>query len=160
MILTADPVELCQVHLDSAGDAEMAKEEALDTPGRTLAIASLKQVVCHCSFCGRDQLKVKAVVAGPAVFICNKCIGICQKTLDEHAKSGKAETPKVRYGATLLDLPTKNLCSALVSQEKAIERVRSQMQTTVEILRSRNVSWSVIGEALGVSRQAAWERFS
>ena len=26
--------------------------------------------------------------------------------------------------------------------------------------RERNVSWAKIGEALGVSRQAAWERFS
>ena len=27
------------------------------------------------------------------------------------------------------------------------------------VLRKRDVSWQKIGEALGVSRQAAWERF-
>ncbi len=30
----------------------------------------------------------------------------------------------------------------------------------VDLLRSRNVSWAEIGRTLGVSRQAAWERFS
>jgi hypothetical protein len=28
------------------------------------------------------------------------------------------------------------------------------------MLRTRGVSWTRIGEALGVSKQAAWERFS
>ena len=27
-------------------------------------------------------------------------------------------------------------------------------------VRGRKVSWALIGEAMGVSRQAAWERFS
>jgi ATP-dependent Clp protease ATP-binding subunit ClpX len=30
----------------------------------------------------------------------------------------------------------------------------------VDLLRSRHVSWAEIGRALGVSRQAAWERFA
>jgi len=29
----------------------------------------------------------------------------------------------------------------------------------VDVLRQREVSWARIGDALGVSRQAAWERF-
>ena len=36
----------------------------------------------------------------------------------------------------------------------------NQLQTVVEELRGREVSWARIGEALGVSRQSAWERFS
>ena len=31
---------------------------------------------------------------------------------------------------------------------------------TIDILRKRDVSWQQIGDALGTSRQAAWERFS
>ena len=33
------------------------------------------------------------------------------------------------------------------------------MQDIVDLLRERDISWSAIGEALGVSRQAAWKRF-
>jgi hypothetical protein len=32
--------------------------------------------------------------------------------------------------------------------------------TLVDLLRGRGVAWSVIGEALGVTRQSASERFS
>jgi biotin operon repressor len=34
------------------------------------------------------------------------------------------------------------------------------LQSQVETLRRRGVSWDAIGRALGTSRQAAWERFS
>jgi len=30
----------------------------------------------------------------------------------------------------------------------------------VDVLRGRGISWTRIGETLGVSKQAAWERFS
>jgi ATP-dependent Clp protease ATP-binding subunit ClpX len=36
----------------------------------------------------------------------------------------------------------------------------SVLQAQVDTLRKREVSWAEIGEALGISRQAAWERFS
>ena len=32
-------------------------------------------------------------------------------------------------------------------------------QDIVNILRQREISWAVLGEKLGVSRQAAWKRF-
>jgi ATP-dependent Clp protease ATP-binding subunit ClpX len=38
--------------------------------------------------------------------------------------------------------------------------VRDRVQQTVDILRKREVSWADIANALNVSRQAAWERFS
>jgi biotin operon repressor len=38
--------------------------------------------------------------------------------------------------------------------------VRRDLRARVDLLRQRNVSWEAIGNALGVSRQAAWERFS
>jgi hypothetical protein len=30
-----------------------------------------------CSFCGKSQHEVRALVAGPSVFICNECIALC-----------------------------------------------------------------------------------
>jgi hypothetical protein len=41
----------------------------------------------------------------------------------------------------------------------AFERVDAGMQDIVDILRERAVSWATIGQALAVSRQAAWKRF-
>jgi ATP-dependent Clp protease ATP-binding subunit ClpX len=44
-----------------------------------------------CSFCGATQNKVKHMVAGPNVFICDKCIKLCNDALDEK-EPGKKTT--------------------------------------------------------------------
>ncbi|HNW91929.1 MAG TPA: ATP-dependent Clp protease ATP-binding subunit ClpX [bacterium] len=37
----------------------------------------------YCSFCGNSQEKVKRLVAGPGVYICNECISLCNDILSE-----------------------------------------------------------------------------
>ena len=37
----------------------------------------------YCSFCGNSQEKVKRLVAGPGVYICNECIALCNDILSE-----------------------------------------------------------------------------
>jgi hypothetical protein len=36
-----------------------------------------------CSFCGKSQKQVKKLVAGPGVYICDECIGLCNEVLAE-----------------------------------------------------------------------------
>ena len=36
-----------------------------------------------CSFCGKFENEVKNLVAGPAVFICNECIILCNQLIDD-----------------------------------------------------------------------------
>ena len=35
----------------------------------------------RCSFCGKPQKQVKALIAGPGVYICNECVGLCVEIL-------------------------------------------------------------------------------
>ena len=35
----------------------------------------------HCSFCGKIATEVEKVIAGPGVYICNECVGLCEKIL-------------------------------------------------------------------------------
>lgn len=37
----------------------------------------------HCSFCGKSQHEVRRLIAGPAVFICNECVNLCNDTIRE-----------------------------------------------------------------------------
>ncbi len=37
----------------------------------------------HCSFCGKPQNKVRKLVAGPNVYICDECINVCASILDD-----------------------------------------------------------------------------
>lgn len=39
-----------------------------------------------CSFCGKSQLEVTKLIAGPAVYICNECILLCSDILHEDIK--------------------------------------------------------------------------
>ena len=42
----------------------------------------------YCSFCGKPADDNRPLVAGPSngIFICNKCIAVCQSILDEQQK--------------------------------------------------------------------------
>jgi ATP-dependent Clp protease ATP-binding subunit ClpX len=39
-----------------------------------------------CSFCGKLQTEVRKLIAGPMVYICDECVGLCNDILDEEAK--------------------------------------------------------------------------
>src|SRR5580693_911070 len=52
-----------------------------------------------------------------------------------------------------------DLCNEILGLEP-IPQLHAAMHDYVDLLRSRGVSWTRIGAALGVSKQAAWERFS
>lgn len=45
-----------------------------------------------CSFCGKSQKEVKKLVAGPSVYICEECIGLCNDIIAEEAET-EAEAP-------------------------------------------------------------------
>jgi hypothetical protein len=36
-----------------------------------------------CSFCGKSQKMVEKLIAGPGVHICNECIDLCNKIIEE-----------------------------------------------------------------------------
>ncbi len=37
----------------------------------------------RCSFCGKSRDKVKKLVAGPGVYICDQCIALCNQVIAE-----------------------------------------------------------------------------
>lgn len=37
-----------------------------------------------CSFCGKGRHQVERLVAGPGVFICDKCVRLCVEIIEEH----------------------------------------------------------------------------
>ena len=38
-----------------------------------------------CSFCGESYKETNELIAGPSVFICDECVGLCQGILDENS---------------------------------------------------------------------------
>ena len=46
----------------------------------------------YCSFCGKSQHEVRKLIAGPTVFICDECVGLCMNIIREEAKSSTLKT--------------------------------------------------------------------
>ncbi len=52
----------------------------------------------YCSFCGKSQEQVRRIIAGPHVFICDECVGLCNEIIGEQpaAKAQKDGSAKRR----------------------------------------------------------------
>lgn len=109
----------------------------------------------HCSFCLKSQHEVAKLIAGPGfIFICDECVGLCDAIIA--GEPVKSEEGKFK----LANIATETLLARLKPIELTLQGMGNQLEKVVEELRGREVSWARIGEALGVSRQSAWERFS
>ena len=107
----------------------------------------------HCSFCFKSQHEVKKLILGPgSIFICDECVDLCNEIIANHPLNSKSPSPE--------ELPTERLLERLGPIEETVQGKGNQLQTVVDLLRSRKVSWAQIGAALGISRQSAWERFT
>jgi ATP-dependent Clp protease ATP-binding subunit ClpX len=99
----------------------------------------------HCSFCGKTQVEVKKLIAGPSVYICDECVGLCNEILAE-------EMETAQEGKGHLELPTPveihdSLNEFVIGQEQAkkilsvavhnhYKRIYSNLKTDVEIQKS------------------------
>jgi ATP-dependent protease Clp ATPase subunit len=94
---------------------------------------------------------VAKLVAGPGVYICDECVGLCNLII--------AEQPTAEFGAWH-ERPDDELLAGLAKVQAVVSQADTAVHDYVDVLRSRGISWTRIGEALCVSKQAAWERFS
>ncbi|MBF0607674.1 MAG: ATP-dependent Clp protease ATP-binding subunit ClpX [Candidatus Magnetobacterium sp. LHC-1] len=49
-------------------------------------MAKKKDEQTKCSFCGKNQVEVKKLIAGPSVYICDECIDLCNDIIAEEMK--------------------------------------------------------------------------
>lgn len=102
-----------------------------------------------CSFCGKGADMVEKLVAGPGVHICGRCVELCNEVIAR--ESGDP--------FSLEDAPDDALLASLPAADAAVDAVAEVLHRRVAELRRRGIAWERIGKALGVSRQAVWERF-
>jgi len=105
----------------------------------------------RCSFCKKSETQVARLIGGAAGgYICEDCVGVCNTILDA------APSPFKSWD----DLTDEQLLISIKASEASVAALHSLIRAQVAALRKREVSWTAIGKVLGVSRQAAWERFS
>lgn len=86
------------------------------------------------------------------MFICDRCIGLCNEVMQLGDRSLISIEPDSEVAEVLL--------AELRINAAGLKQSEDQLQRAVNLLRKNQVSWSRIGEAVGISRQAAWERFA
>src|SRR5690242_21811352 len=70
-----------------------------------------------CSFCGKAQKEVKKLIAGPTVYICDECIGLCNDIIAE-----EIEKEDQSYGSNSIPKPAqikKVLDEYVIGQDRA-----------------------------------------
>ena len=70
----------------------------------------------RCSFCGKSRDQVRKLIAGPTVYICDECVGLCNDIISEDWQEAKEEiSSKLRKPAEIKDY----LGQYLIGQERA-----------------------------------------
>ena len=107
-----------------------------------------------CSFCGEQGRGDVPLVGGLGAFMCGDCLDYYASSVAEARRTGKEAPPP---WASMSDPDVLGKLALIVQTGAQVDRFLVEW---VHLARSRKLSWAEIGKALGVSRQAAWERFA
>jgi hypothetical protein len=139
-----------------------AKIEAAQDPGpdRPAFNPGLKKVL-SCSFCGKTQHEVKKLIAGPSVFVCDECVGLCNEVIDdgEFLRLLKADEERGdrSYPAALAYLrgkSTDQLARFVEAHQKCAQRLRLELEQTKRVLAMRDNEVAPETDALATPRFA------
>ena len=104
-----------------------------------------------CSFCGDEGRDDPPLFGGLGAFICGTCVADFASAL-----SGQRE-PKAPPWERMSD---PELLGHLWSIQQSAFQAEDFLVEWVDLARSRKLSWASIGQALGIPRGEAQERFS
>ena len=75
--------------------------------------------ITMCSFCGKSKAEVKRLIAGPGVYICDACVGVCSGVLEKESRS---EVEKQAAPALRIPKPSeikRQLDQHVIGQDRA-----------------------------------------
>ena len=112
-----------------------------------------------CSFCGVQGTEHTMFAGGHGAMMCADCVNFFH---DKFASEEGRRSISLRARARLPwdEMSDTEILAKLPMIAATATQVTSFLGDWVQLARERGLSWTEIGQALGVSRQAAWERFS
>jgi hypothetical protein len=118
---------------------------------------SAPRATLYCSFCGKSQHEVRKLIAGPTVFICDECVGLCDDIIDREDEQGilnllrgDADGAHQAYQAALEHvrrMSTEEVKSFVIRCSRAAERNRVNLQSARRTLAIRDGEVPQEGEA-------------
>ena len=103
----------------------------------------------NCSFCGKSQKEVKKLIAGPTVYICDECIGLCNDIIAEEVEkdepyAGSAPIPKPSEIKAILD-------DYVIGQERAKKNLAVAVLTNLEDGGAKRLATDILLSLMGAS---------
>jgi hypothetical protein len=117
------------------------------------------ELLASCSFCLKAHTDVGALVAGPGVYICDECVALCSQILASKPAPDEP-TPVQRIAPWEAEAGLKAVLASLPRVARAGHQAEYTLRQYVRKARELGATWGTIGQALGMTRQSAWERFS
>ena len=115
-----------------------------------------REVIACCSFCLKPDIAVERLVAGYGVYVCNECVDLCCQIIADARES--APLPRVAPWERVDSVETA--LGILPNVALAQGQVGASLAGVVRRARRLGATWAQIGDALGITRQSAWERFA
>ncbi len=100
---------------------------------------SKDEKLLYCSFCGKSQHEVGKLIAGPSVFICNECVGLCNDIIEDELSDYKKPLPKTKDCVI-------NLCKAL-----------DEVRRSTDLILGKEYSCLYIDEG-NAEQQSVWQQ--
>ncbi len=132
--ILAAKIETTQTRASGASPLAPAEEQQPEKPK-----------ILYCSFCGKSQHQVRALIAGPTVFICDECVGLCNDIVADKEILGllktDGESEKQDYPAAfehIRAMSIADLMSCLDRSRKGAERYRAEAHLIRQILTMRD----------------------
>jgi hypothetical protein len=107
-----------------------------------------------CSFCGQHGSRKNRLAGGLGAMICFECLDYYHDVA--HSPKKIRETTRRVWE----EMSDAELLSRLPLILQSAEQNAAFANDWIALIRARRISWAQIGKVLGVSRQAAWERFA
>jgi hypothetical protein len=95
------------------------------------------------------------LIAGPGVYICDECIGLCQDILASSSSDEAAEAAEAAFE----NRPAPEILQLLPVLDRTIGSIESDLARWVARLRTAGTSWDDIATSLGANTEAVVARF-
>lgn len=109
-----------------------------------------------CSYCLRSRSETGRLVASPLAAICRSCAETALTLFKGDDTTGDIDGP----AAPWTRMEDAALLARLPEVATAGTQVEEHLRAWVAAARERGISWARIGDALNMTRQSAWERFT
>ena len=116
---------------------------------------NLDAAAWSCSFCGKRGTDDTRFAGGLGALMCTDCL---ESFTAAFAAPENAHVTIIGWSDE--DMSDADMLARLPLIASTASQVDRYLRAWVARIRERHISYAEIGKALGVSRQAAWERFS